>query len=75
MSRSELSLEDVEATFRRRERRALRRTTLLTLIPVLAAAALLWLALDRLNDTNQELKRAQRQLVIVTQPSMSAALS
>jgi multidrug efflux pump subunit AcrA (membrane-fusion protein) len=63
----DLSLEELEATFRRRERRALRRTTLLTLVPVVAGAALLWLTLDRLHETNQKLERTQRQLEIVTE--------
>jgi len=65
VERSDLSIEELEASFRRRERRALRRTTLLTMIPVIAGAALLWFTVDRLYDTNQELKRAQRELAIV----------
>src|SRR5262245_1817309 len=73
MSGSELSLEELEATFRRRERRALRRTTLLTLLPVLAGAVLRWFTLDRRHDTNQELKRVERQWAIVTHQLEEAA--
>jgi hypothetical protein len=58
----ELPIDELEATFSRRERRALVRTVVLTSIPVVAAALLLWLTIDRVRNTEQKLKRVNSEL-------------
>ena len=55
-------LDELEAGLERRDRHTLFRTTLLTLVPVAAAGAFLWITVREINDSQNELKAVKTEL-------------
>lgn len=62
MTTVDASLSELEARVARRERRSLWRTAVATLLPVTAAAALLWVTVDRIGETSAELTTVKSEL-------------
>jgi hypothetical protein len=62
MQASDRSFAEFEARLASRERRALARTIVLTLIPVIAAVVFLWITVDEVRESERKLDQVNKEL-------------